>query len=177
MRLFIAIDFNELKDHLIELQNKIDPSIAKIKQVETFHLTLKFLGKIPEEKIPKIKEKLKQIKLEPFKLTLNNIGVFPNENFVRVIWIDTTPKEEVTKLQNNIENALKEFDFKKDFEFHPHITLARVKFVEDREKFTKNLKDLKPEEKTLEIKDFRLVKSTLTPKGPVYEDLEIFSAS
>ncbi|GAI74591.1 unnamed protein product, partial [marine sediment metagenome] len=75
----------------------------------------------------------------------------------------------------NIENTLKEFNFKKDFKFHAHITLARVKYVDDKEKFIKNIKDLKVEEKTIEIKDFRLVKSTLTPKGPVYEDLETYS--
>ena len=175
MRLFIAIDFNELKDYFIELQSKIDKSLAKLKEVSAFHLTLKFLGEINDDKVELIKEKLKEIKFTPFSLTLDQIGVFPSENYIRIIWMGVKPTEEVIKLQESIENALKKFNFKKDFKFHPHITLARVKFVKDKEKFIKNLKDIKVEEKGVEVRDFRLIKSTLKPEGPVYEDLEVHS--
>jgi len=175
MRLFIAIDFKELKKTFIKIQNSIDKSLAKLKEASTFHLTLKFLGEVPEEKVEKVKEKLKKVKFKPFSLTTDKIGIFPSENYIRVIWIGVKPQEEVIELQKNIEDSLKEFKFKKDFKFHPHITLARVKFVNDKEKFIKNLKGIKTEEKKIEIKDFRLIKSTLTPKGPVYEDISVFS--
>lgn len=175
MRLFIAIDFNELKDYLTNLQSNLDKSLANLKEALTFHLTLKFLGEVSDDKAKLIKEKLKEVKFTPFKLTLNKIGVFPSENYIRVIWISVKPTEEVTKLQENIENALKEFNFKKDFKFQPHITLARVKFVKEKEKFSKNLKNIKVEEKTIEVNDFKLIKSTLTPKGPIYEDLAVYS--
>lgn len=175
MRLFIALDFNELKEDLAKLQSNIDESTVKLKKTEIFHLTLKFLGKVSEDKAKEIKKKLKEIKFTPFSLTLDKIGVFPTEEFIRVVWIGTKPQEEITKLQKDIETALKNFNFKKDIEFHPHITLARVKYVDNKEKFIKNIKDLKVEEKTIKIKDFRLVKSKLTPKRPVYEDLETYS--
>ena len=175
MRLFIAIDFNELKDYFIELQSNIDGSLAKLKKVSTFHLTLKFLGKVADDKAKEVKDKLKEIKFTPFSLSLDKIGVFPSENYMRVIWIGVKPTEKVIELQKKIETSLKEFNFKKDFKFHPHITLARVKAVNDKEKFVKNLKDIKVEGEEIEVKDFRLVKSTLTPKGPVYEDIDVFS--
>ena len=63
MRLFIAIDCNELKDYFKELQNKIDNSFAKLKPVSAFHLTLKFLGEVPDN-VEAIKEKLETIQLE-----------------------------------------------------------------------------------------------------------------
>ena len=175
MRLFIAIDFNELKDCLVNLQSQIDKSLAKLKEVSVFHLTLKFLGEVSEDKISIIKEKLKQIKFKPFSLTLDKIGVFPDENYIKVIWIDITPKEQVIELQKNIEDVLKEFNFKKDFDFHPHITLARVKFVKDKETFIKTLKEINVDEKTIGVKDFKLIKSTLKIGGPVYEDIAVFS--
>jgi 2'-5' RNA ligase len=178
MRLFVAIEIPEsAKDDLVGIQTKVDSSIAKIRFVNKsqMHLTLKFLGKVSKDKVDSVKEKLKEIKFEPFSLGLDDIGVFPSENYVRVIWVGVEPREEVVKLQEKIEKVLECFDFKKDFEFHPHITLARVKFVNDKEKFIKNLKEIKVEEKKIEIKDFRLVKSNLTPKGPVYEDVSVFA--
>lgn len=175
MRLFIAIDFNELNDYFIELQNKIDKSQAKLKEVLTFHLTLKFLGEVSDDKANRIKEKLNEIKFTQFSLTLDKIGFFPNENYIRVIWIGLSPKDKVIELQKKIEDSLKEFNFKKDFEFHPHLTLARVNFVKDKEKFVKSLKDIKVDKKSMEVRNFRLVKSTLKPEGPVYEDIAVFS--
>jgi len=175
MRLFIAIDFNELKDYFIELENKIDKSLAKLKEISTFHLTLKFLGEINDDKVELIKEKLKEIKFYSFSLSLDKIGVFPSENYIRVIWVGVTPTNQVIELQQKVEDSLKEFNFKKDFKFHPHVTLARVKFVKDKEKFIKNLRDIKVGDKGVEVRDFRLVKSTLKPEGPVYEDVAVFS--
>jgi len=174
MRLFIAIDFKEAEDYLTKLQNNIDSPAAQLKPVSTSHITLKFLGKVPLDKVEIIKEKLNQVKFSPFSLTLDKIGVFPNENFIRVIWVSTKESKEIIELQKNIETALEEFKFKKDFKFHSHITLARVKTVDNKEQLMKNLKDLKIEDKTIEVKDFRLVKSTLTQKGPVYEDVALF---
>lgn len=177
MRLFVAIDFDELKEDIAKLQKSIDPSSAKLKEVSTFHLTLKFLGKVAEDKVNTIIEKLKQIKFPPFILTLSRIGVFPAENYIRVIWVDVKPQEEAAKLHKKVEDALKEFNFKKDFGFFPHVTLARVKSVNDREKFIKRIKELKTENKAMEVKSFKLIKSTLTQQGPIYEDISVFPLS
>ncbi len=172
MRLFIAIDFNELKDYLIELQGKIDKSLSKLKECSTFHLTLKFLGEVSEHTADLIKDKLKKIEFKPFSLSLDKIGVFPSENYIKVIWVGVIPKKEVIELHKKIEESLKEFKFKNDFEFHPHITLARVKFIKEKDEFIKNLMNIKVDNKRIEVRDFRLVKSTLLQKGAVYEDLD-----
>jgi len=174
MRVFIAIDFKELRDYLNAILGAIDTSSAKLNEVSTFHLTLKFLGEVSDDNIALIKEKLKQIKFEPFTLTLSKLGIFPNENYIKVIWVGLNPPSPVIDLQKKIEDSLKEFNTKKDYDFHPHITLARVKFVKDKENFVKNLKEIRIEPKQINVKDFRLIKSTLSPDGPIYEDLEIF---
>jgi len=174
MRLFVALDFDELKDYFIGLQKQL-PKDAKLTLTKTYHLTLKFLGEIPENSIEKIKEQLKKVEFENFEINLDNIGVFPNENYIRVVWGGISPKEQVIELQKNIEDSLKEFNFKKDFQFHPHITLARVKFVKDKTNFVDSLKKIKIDKnKKIMVKNFKLIKSALTPEGPVYEDLEIF---
>ena len=64
--------------------------------------------------------------------------------------------------------------FKKEKDFKAHITLARVKHPKDKKYFLEQIRKIKVENKKIEISGFRLVKSTLTGKSPVYEDLEVF---
>ena len=173
MRLFIAIELEEFADYFKELQQKI-PKV-KATYPKQFHLTLKFLGDVPDNKLDELKEKIKQVKFEHFKLKLGTTGVFPNEKFIRVVWVGLEDGEKITNLQKQIEFAL-EGMFKKDNKFHPHITLARIKFIENdkKEEFTSTIKSIEIEPKEANIEKFKLIKSTLTGEGPVYEDLEVY---
>ena len=177
MRTFIAIEMpEEIKKILLDAQKQINTEKAKIRPAKAFHLTLKFLGEVEEKKIEEIKSALKEIKFEKFNTALTEIGVFPNESYIRVIWVGLDDSEsKIKKLQEDIDLKIEKLGFKKDTRFHPHVTLARVKFVEDKERFIKNLKEIKIEKKALEVTEFKLIKSTLTGEGPVYEDLASFS--
>ncbi len=172
MRLFIAIGFNELKDYFNELQNLL-PKNAKLSLTKSFHITLKFLGEVQPNDADKTIELLKKIKFELFSVHLDSIGIFPTENYIRVVWVGLEPEDKVLELQKMIDDSLKGL-FKKEKDFKAHITLARVKYPEDKRAFVEQLKKIKVENKKVEIRDFRLVKSALNPKGPVYEDLAIF---
>ena len=172
MRLFIAIDFNELKYYFAELQ-KLLPKNAKLSFTKTFHLTLKFLGEVQPNNAEKAADILKKIKFKHFSVHLDSIGIFPTENYIRDVWVGLKPEDKVLELQKNIDESLKEL-FKKEREFKAHITLARVKYPEDKKQFLEQLKKIKIENKKIEIKDFRLIKSALSPKGAIYEDLGIF---
>lgn len=174
MRLFIAIDLEELKDHFKELQNQIPKEFAKLNPVSSFHLTLRFLG--DTDKAPEIEEELEKITFKPFKLHLDKIGVFPDESYIRVVWIGLKGDNSLGKLQKDIEAALEKFHFKKDFEFQAHITLARIKFISNRQGFIEKIKKIKIEPKEITINKFKLIESTLTRNGPVYEDIKVFEA-
>ena len=80
---------------------------------------------------------------------------------------------EIYELQQKIDSRLADL-FPKDDRFKPHITLARVKFIKDKVKFIRELKQIKIEKKEFSVSNFKLMKSTLTPEGPVYEDLAVF---
>jgi len=172
MRAFIAIETpEEINKVLKETQKKFE-ELGKINFTrEPYHLTLKFFGEIAEEQAEKIKTLLKDIKIKPFELELTNLGVFPNENYIRVLWVGVKGGR-VYELQQQIDSQLADM-FKKDTRFHAHITLGRVKFIKDKEKIKEILKTKIPNLK-FEVKEFKLVKSELTPKGPEYEDVEIF---
>lgn len=176
MRLFIAIEVpEEIHGYFLELQKKVNTSLAKITLAKSFHLTLKFLGEVDENKKDKTIELLREVKFEPFSAELNNVGVFPNENYIRIVWVGLEPKDKITELQQKIDNILVDL-FAKDKRFHPHITLGRVKFVKDKKEFINLLKEIKVEKKSFEASVFKLIKSTLTPEGPVYEVLELFKS-
>ncbi|MCX8146867.1 MAG: RNA 2',3'-cyclic phosphodiesterase [Candidatus Woesearchaeota archaeon] len=173
MRLFIAISISkEAEEELKRLQNEL--RYAKLNLVKDFHLTLKFLGDVDNKKIDKIKERLKEIKSKKFSLELSDIGVFPSENYIRVVWVGLKPENKVVELQNAVESSLEDI-FEKDKNFKPHITIARVKAIENKKEFKSIIKNLKVKIVKSEITCFKLIKSTLTPKGPVYEILEKFA--
>ena len=172
MRLFIALDLKELEPYFKKLQAQLPEDVSKLKLVNTFHLTLKFLGET--DKADEIILALQKIKVPELKLTLTNIGVFPSESYVRVIWVGLKENKQLMQLQKDIESALEPFHFRKDFEFLPHLTLARVKFISNKQDFLERLKNIKVEPKEIILKEFKLIKSELTKEGPVYTDLSIF---
>ena len=177
MRLFIGIFLpKEILDYLYLVQGKLKPNLpAKINWIakSKIHFTLKFFGEVNENKINEIKEKLNKIRFKSFKVKLDKIGVFPNENDIRVIWAGLSPKGKVIELQQKIDSELLNLS-SKDQEFSVHVTLARVKFIKDKEEFKKYLKfDII--EKEFKINEFCLVKSELSKDGPKYEILERFN--
>lgn len=171
MRLFIALDLDN-EYYFKEMQKQLPEATATYPS--KFHLTLKFLGET--DKKQEIIEKLKQAKLQEFTLKTTNIGVFPNENFIKVVWLGLENNEILTKLQKDIEESLAEFNFKKDYnDFIPHITLARIKFLSSAQDYMTKLKQITIKEKEFKITSFKLISSELAKEGPVYKDLASFS--
>jgi 2'-5' RNA ligase len=170
MRSFIAVEIpEEISDYLKELQKEIDEKATFPKH---FHLTLKFLGEVKEKEAEQIKEDLKNIKFKPFELSLNKLGFFPDDKKIRVVWIGFKDNRDLIDLQNQVHKQT--IDYKQDHPFSPHLTLARIKFVKDREEFLKKLRSLEIKEMKFNVDRFKLIKSELTPEGPVYEILEEF---
>lgn len=174
MRLFIAIDFSRLSDYFAELQKRL-PKNARLSLARSFHITLKFLGEVQPDKVDEIISMLKIIKFGQLSVSLDSIGTFPTEDYIRIVWVGIRPENKILELQKNIDETLKPL-FKKEKEFKAHITLARAKHLEDKAQFIKELKMLSVEGKKIGIKDFRLIKSTLSSNGPVYEDVAVFNS-
>jgi len=177
--MFIAIDIGALKS-LVSLEKKlkeIEPSLRLV-EPQNIHLTLKFLGETDESYIPCIKEVMTQsVKgKQPFQIKLNGIGAFPNFNYIKIIWIGMKIVNENTTLLSSINKKINDdlshYGFLKDKNLRPHITIARVKKLDHKkelQKFITNATDC--DFGILEVTHINLKKSTLTPTGPLYENL------
>ena len=175
MRYFIAVELpKEVKSYLYEIEKKIGSSDAKIKWVtkKNFHLTLKFLGNIEQERIEIIKKRLSSIKFNSIKAQLGKIGVFPNENKINTIWVSLEPGKEIKQLAMLIDSESMEVPM--DHEFKSHLTLGRVKLVKFKEDLLEKLHEIEVEPLEFTIKEFKLMKSTLTKDGSKYEIVQSY---
>lgn len=176
MRLFIAVEIPEdVSEKLHALQQRLTVP-GKATLTKSFHLTLKFLGEAEKEKLSVLIEGLSKIRFRPFEACLSKIGAFPNTNNPRVVWLGLEPCEQINALQKQVDSATQKLGFAPDNRFHPHLTLARIKFLKDKRGFRDTLEDIAPPSASFKIDSFKLIKSTLTPQGPEYELLESFDS-
>lgn len=179
MRTFVAIKIpKEIKDKLTKLENDLRNGVfreAFIKWVkpENIHLTLKFIGEIDERKLENIKTGLKKVMREysPFRLSFAGVGGFPNLRRPRVIWVGVKEgKQTVISLATKIEDELARYKIEKEKrEKSPHITIGRVKrpVVLD----SKIVEELEFKAQSFKVTEIFLIKSQLTPEGPIYTDI------
>ncbi|HLD97168.1 MAG TPA: RNA 2',3'-cyclic phosphodiesterase [Candidatus Nanoarchaeia archaeon] len=175
MRTFVAIDLPErVKAELLSAQKQMSSASAKLSFVGDFHLTLKFLGELTPAKAEAVKTLLGSVKFKGFTATISGVGVFPSENYVRVVWVGLEPEDNILQLQKSIDCAL-EKEFPKEKNFKPHLTLARVKFLSDKKQFIGQLRQIKPVRVEFMVDCFKLKESKLSDKGAVYRDLAVYS--
>ena len=172
IRTFIAVELPE--KFLPEIENigsQIKIPGVKLVEPGLVHITMKFLGDIHEDKVESIASALLQIKCKPFDASIKGIGVFPKPSYVKVIWLGGIGDFDM--LHSEVERVLSGFKFKQEGDFTPHATIARVKQPVNRidlmEKIT-NIGD--PDLGTFGVSAISLKKSTLTPRGPIYETLK-----
>lgn len=183
MRTFIAIGLPpEIREGLGKLQTQLKATGADVKWVapENIHLTLKFLGEVNETQIAKIGNILADIgrSSKAFSVRLNSIGTFPKIQFPKVIWVGIDKGDSESKtIAAGLEEKLVLIGIpKEERPFSSHITIGRVRSYLNRDKLIQELKNLEgniggkfPE---FPVNRLTLYKSTLTPKGPLYEILQ-----
>ena len=95
---------------------------------EQLHLTLRFLGEVPDEKIEAISDRLSQIQVTPFVLPIEGCGTFPPNAPPRVLWAGVgSGHPRLFQLRQRLDDTLLSAGVPFDVRvFHPHVTLARV---------------------------------------------------
>jgi 2'-5' RNA ligase len=179
LRTFIAVEVNnpDVLRHIQKVQHELQASRAKLKHVEpeNLHFTLHFLGNIHSDRVAVLEELLNDLQGEPFEVSLVGLGSFRPQR-PRVIWIGCSEGAELlVQYQKLLGSQLRRTGFPVEKRrYSPHLTIARVKSGEYREE----LMDLVRRHSNhdfgkFQVSAIKLKKSTLTPRGPIYEDLVV----
>ena len=180
-RLFAAIKIHPdeafLKRYYAIKKALIDEKIKWVRP-ENIHITLKFFGETPEHHIPGISIALRQAAKEatPFELVLQNTGIFGSSYNPRVIWFGMEPHDEIIQLSKAVFRELEVIGIETGRQnFVPHLTVARIKSLDDK-KFFQGVIDKNKEGfiQKEEVNEFHLFESILLPDGPKYELIESF---
>ncbi|MDO5851879.1 MAG: RNA 2',3'-cyclic phosphodiesterase [Methanobacteriaceae archaeon] len=181
MRSFLAIEIkSELKEDILNIQKEFLDENSRIKFVEkeNLHLTLKFFGDINDKKIKEIESIITHTlsNYNSFQLNLEKIGVFPNKKHPKVIWIGTHTIDNVlVKLIKELDKEFNNIGFQKEKSYIPHLTIARVKYIDNKEKLINTLNKLQNISLgNMNITSIKLKSSKLTPNGPIYSTINSF---
>ncbi|HWZ24079.1 MAG TPA: RNA 2',3'-cyclic phosphodiesterase [Verrucomicrobiae bacterium] len=184
MRLFVALEIPQaVRENLAAIREKFSSIGPKLRWVppENLHVTLKFIGSVPAEKLQAIIGALRYVRADK-SVKLNFIG--HGGTIAGVYWATIEPDPALEKLAADIDRSLEPLGIvKENRAFHPHVTLARFK---DRG-ILKKINDLihenaihgdglhlKCEFGSMTPTEFHLIESKTLPTGPLYSKLQSF---
>ena len=185
IRAFIAIELEEgIERELARVQTLLKDKVAapvRWTDPQGVHLTLKFLGNIPAERVEEIGSALREAcqGFAPFTLQFYGLGCFPSLNSPRVIWIGIGGETETLKrLQERVEERLAPLGFPPEKRgFSPHLTLGRVKKYASSGALRKIGEAVAATEVgslgQMEVREVSLIRSLLLPDGAQYSRLQV----
>jgi 2'-5' RNA ligase len=180
VRTFVAVELSEdVRSQAGRLIDRLAQAGANVKWVarENMHLTVKFLGDVPEEQIASVCRAVEDSvrALDPFEAELRGAGAFPNAARARTIWLGVgTGTDQLVQLHAAMDKALRTLGFPREGrKYKPHLTLGRVR---GRHRPPAGLADPLRENSdfvagTSSIGEAVVFSSDLTPQGPVYTAL------
>jgi 2'-5' RNA ligase len=179
MRSFIAIKIpDEIKKNMVTIQEQLKKAKVEASwpRAEGMHLTLKFLGDVPETRITEIVNGLQTAAegIGQLRLEVKGIGTFPNSQNPRVVWIGISGDiEKLTKLQGAVEDTMARIGLERDKrKFAAHLTLGRIKNIRSRDQWLAVLAELRDRSLSgFDATSIYLMKSELKSAGAVYEEM------
>ena len=176
MRVFIAVDLpDEIRGRLGEVERDLKEVSNSARWVapESVHITLKFLGEIPEDRIASIDATLAAVRWPSFPVIVRSVGFFPDSRSARVFWVGLQSPA-LEGLAGEIDGRMQQLGFEKEKRpFRPHLTLARARDMRiDRSLVAAAERFAHHDFGSFQADSFHLFQSTLKPSGAVYNKLK-----
>ncbi len=175
MRLFVAIELTDVvREALKEVQSALERSCKDVRWVraEQMHLTVKFLGEVPDGEVPRVAEAVARsaARTAPFELELTECGCFPPRGPARIVWVGAQDGlGALHKCVDAVENELEGVGFPKELRaFSPHLTVGRVKEGRSDSGVRSATEGVKVKRVGQPVRELALMSSVLSPRGPLY---------
>ena len=167
-RMFLAID---LPAPLARRLADVVPAARGVKRVQpaTMHLTLHFLGDMPEALLPALTAALDRVKAAPFTLELTSRGRFPARGPARVLWMGVAKSPALAEVHAAAGLAIESVGLPPEGRpFTPHVTLARLTDAAGRRIPEGFLAGGPIRNAAFPVERITLYESERTPDGPVH---------
>jgi RNA 2',3'-cyclic 3'-phosphodiesterase len=159
---------------LVEEELKRTRADLKVVRRDNLHFTVKFLGEVPDDTVKEIDRRLEGLTLSSFGVRVRGVGAFPETRRPRVVWagVSRESEEAMNEAAAAIIGVLEGVGKPEDHEFHPHITLARVRSPLNGGALAPFLQlNTARDLGETRIESLILKSSVLSPSGPAYTDL------
>ena len=182
MRLFTGIESPEdIKNRLEVLIEHLRPTAhLKWSQVYNLHITTKFIGEWPAERLDELKDALCGIPASgAIEVQIRGLGWFPNPHHPKVFWAGIKTGKELEQLAAATESATEKLGIARENRaFSPHLTLARIREVAPLAPLRQAVAKLEsPDFGKFTATEFRLYLSEPGASGSVYTNLQSFPIS
>ncbi len=178
IRCFVALEIPvEIQELLGSVSSELSRAGAEVNWVKpgNIHLTLKFLGEIPQNKFIQAGMAVSRTKgrVGPIMARLGELGAFPVLDKPRVVWAGLSQGQaECVQAFQAIEEELAAIGFQREErKFWPHLTLGRLRSSRNTAELARLIRETRLPPQEFPFKALSLVKSTLTPQGPAYESV------
>jgi 2'-5' RNA ligase len=178
IRLFIALKIpSDIVEKVIEFRNEVvvANSLFKWEPVDKLHLTLKFIGEFPEEKLSELIHSLSFLNhLPKMRLKLGRFGFFFSKKDPRILWIGLNSEKNLVELVEKLNRVISIFGIEPEVrKFKAHLTLLRIKNNFPGE-LIKKFEEYDVPELSFVSEKIILFKSELKPSGSVYTEIKSF---
>lgn len=179
MRLFTAIELSDEARASIEAEQRrlaarLEDNSQALRFVrgEHLHLTLVFVGEIPESRGAALVEAMgSDIPVAPFHLVFGGIGTYPSRGAPRVLWLGALEGiERIVELHADVARCLARVGVPiEQRPFSPHLTLARWRSHSRGGR--PRLPDAPEAVARIDVERVTLFQSRLSSAGPTYTAL------
>jgi len=178
IRLFTALEIpEEVRDLLLDLQSGLPG--ATWSPFDNLHLTLRFIGEVPEPMVDEIAEALWAIHMEGFTVKLKGVGKFGGESPrapARLVYAGVEAEPGLGRLVQKIEKSLQDLGLKPERrKFNPHVTLARLRNAPIGRLGNYLAEHAMFDAPAFDVRDFTLFSSTLGKDHSVYHAVGRFA--
>ncbi|MEP6569616.1 MAG: RNA 2',3'-cyclic phosphodiesterase [Acidobacteriota bacterium] len=176
-RVFCAIEVPKLTRDLIlrhnaSLKAAVPAARASWSRDTNLHLTLKFLGDIPQSVVAEFSQAAARsvAGAQPFTISLEDTGVFPTRGQPRVLWIGINDRSgKLAELQTCLEEESARAGFAKEARpFRPHLTIARLRHPDNASALAIAHQQTVFDPAVIAVSELLVIRSELSSEGPRY---------